>query len=285
LNERPALPPDYFVSPPSGDGRPPLSSIFAATDALGAAGWRRVQITSQPAPAGGELPVLAYLSAGRVDAVLIGGIHGREPAGSLAIARYVPRLIEHAGRLGLLVMPLLNPWGYLRHVRYGPAGQSVSDSDHLLGRAAAPACPEADAITDFVMHHAGILPGSRVIDLHEDPIYEAPDYSFEGSGSYLYFIGDRAFDHPASRRVRDCLERSALPLVPTGVTRFGEPIVEGAIVDSADGSIDELLARRLGCTPVITVENLLHAPGVPPLSVRVAAYIAVLDAFFGGGDA
>jgi hypothetical protein len=278
---RPALPSDCLLAPPSGDGRPPIAEIFASLDALSAAGWQETEIASQPAPSGGALPIRAYASAATVDVVLIGGIHGREPAGAMALARYVPRLIERGRTLGLLVMPLLNPWGYLHHVRYGPAGQSVSDSDHLLGRAPAPACPEAGAITDFVVHRAGIRPGSPVLDLHEDPTYEAPEYRFDGYGSYMYFIGEGAADHPVSRRVRSCLAGSALPLVRGGVTRFGEQIVDGAIVDSADGSIDELLARRLGCTPVITIENLLHAPDDPPLPGRVEVYVAVLDAFFG----
>jgi hypothetical protein len=278
---RPALPSDCGLAPPSGDGRPPIAEILASLDALGAAGWQETDIASQPAPSGGALPIRAYASAATVDAVLIGGIHGREPAGAMAIARYVPRLIERGRHRGLLVLPLLNPWGYLHHARYGPAGQSVSDSDHLLGRTPAPAGPEAGAITDFVVHRAGIRPGSAALDLHEDPIYEAPEYRFDGCGSYLYFIGEGAFDHPVSRRVRDCLAGSALPLVRSGITRFGEQIVGGAIVDSADGSIDELLARRLGCTPVITVENLLHAPDEPPLRGRVEVYLAVLDAFFG----
>lgn len=281
MNPHPALPPDCLLAPRSGDGRPPLADIFASLEALGAAGWQETVIASQPAPSGGVLPILAYTSAATVDAVLIGGIHGREPAGAMALARYVPRLIERGHRLGLLVMPLLNPWGYLHHARYGPGGASVSDSDHLLGRAPAPACPEAGAITDFVVRGAGIRPGARVLDLHEDPVYEAPEYRFEGFGSYLYFIGEGAPDHPASRRVRDYLAGSAVPLVRSGVTRFGEQIVDGAIVDSADGSIDELLARRLGCTPVITVENLLQAPDRPPLARRVEVYLAVLDAFFG----
>lgn len=281
MNGRSNLPPDCQLSPPSGDGRPPLAEILTGVEALRAAGWRRVDVASQPAPSGGVLPIHAYLSADAVDTVVVGGIHGREPAGPLALVRYVPRLIELGRGRGLLVMPLLNPWGYLHHERYGPAGQSVSDSDHLLGRAAAPACPEAAAITEFVVNRAGIRPGAAVLDVHEDPVYEAPEYRFDGFGSYLYFTGDGAVDHPASRRVRDLLRRSPLPLVRDGVTRFGERLVDGAIVDSADGSIDELFARRLGCTPVITVENLLHAPDAPPLEQRVEVYLAVLDAFFG----
>ena len=140
---------------------------------------------------------------------------------------------------------------------------------------------EAAAITAFVMDGVRIRPGAAVLDLHEDPVYEAPDYKFEGSGSYIYVTGAGAMAHPASRRVRDCLERSRLPLVREGVTRFGERLTDGIIVDTTDGSIDELLARRLGCSPVITVENLLHAPDSPPLAQRVEAYLEVLDAFFG----
>ena len=265
----------------NGDGRPPLAEVLAATDELRAAGWRVVDIATQPAASGAALPIRAWRNADEVDDVLIGGIHGREPAGAVALARYVPRIVELGRTRRLLVMPLLNPWGYLHDVRYGPSGQSVSDSDHLLGRAAAPACAEADAITRFVTTGIRIRPGAGVLDLHEDPVYEAPDYRFDGDGSYFYVIGEGAAAHPAVRRVRDCLTHSRLPLVTNGVTRFGERLVEGAVVDSADGSIDELLARRIGCTPVITVETLVRAPDAPRLAARVEVHLAVLDAFFG----
>lgn len=265
------------------DTRPPLAALLSSFDALSAAGWRVRDIASQPAPepAGAPLPIRVYCNADEVDAVLVGGIHGREPAGPVALARGVASLIEHGRRHRLLVMPLLNPWGYLQRERYGPSGRSVSDSDHLLGRAPEPACPEAGDITAFVMNGIRIRPGAAVLDLHEDPVYEAPDYRYEGFGSYLYFIGEGALEHPASRRVRECLRDSPLPLVRDGTTRFGEAVVDGAIVDSADGSIDELFARRLGCTPVITVENLLHGPETPPLAQRVEVYLRVLEAFLG----
>ena len=215
------LPPECFLAPTAGDGRPPLSEVLRAFEPLREAGWRERQISSQFAPSGGALPIRAYFNAEEVDAVLIGGIHGREPAGALALARYASRLKDQGCSRGLLMMPLLNPWGYLRHERYGPTGRSVSGSDHLLGRLGAPGCSEAAAITDFVMNGIRIRPGAQVLDLHEDPVYEVPGYELRGRGSYVYLAGQGALDHPLSRRVRDCLRDSSLPLIRDGVTRFG----------------------------------------------------------------
>ena len=267
--------------PRVGDGRPPIADIYGRCDALLAHGWRRIEVTAQATEHGQSLPIHAYLNATSVDRILIGGIHGREPAGAIALARYADRMAELGRTHDVLLLPLLNPWGYSRHVRYGPGGQSVSDSDHLLGRSAAPACPEAAAITAFVLEAVRINPGAAVLDLHEDPVYEAPDYRLEGSGSYLYVSGEGGLRHPVTRRVCRCLEASSLPLIKQGVTRFGERLIDGVIVDTEDGSIDELLARKRGCSPVITAEIVLRSETAPPLSERVSTYLGVLDAFFG----
>ncbi len=277
----PPLPDEYRAVPGVGDGRPPIADIHARCDTLLASGWRRVEIAGQATESGESLPILAWLNSASVDHVLIGGIHGREPAGAVALAAYADRLRELGGTRSILLMPLLNPWGYARHVRYGPSGRSVSDSDHCLGRSPAAACPEAAAITSFVLDAVHVNPGARVLDLHEDPVYEDPAYHLDGHGSYLYLSGEGALDHPVAGRVRRCLETSPFPLIREGVTRFGERLVDGVVVDTEDGSIDELLARRLACSPVITTEIALHAATTPPLAERVSAYRAVLDAFFG----
>jgi hypothetical protein len=277
----PTLLDEYRAAPRVGDGRPPIADLHASCDALVRSGWRRVEITTQPGEGGARLPILAYLNSSSVDHVLIGGIHGREPAGAVALAAYAERLRELGEGRRILLLPLLNPWGYSRHIRYGPTGLSVSDSDHLLGRAPAPACPEAAAITTFVMDAVRIDPGAAVLDLHEDPVYEEPGYHLEGRGSYLYLSGDGALTHPVSRRVYRSLETSPFPLIKEGVTRFGERLVDGVVVDTEDGSIDELLARKRACCPVITAEIALQAETTPPLPERVATYRAVLDAFFG----
>jgi predicted deacylase len=277
-----AAPPDeYHAVPAVGDGRPPIADVHRSCDALLGAGWRRLEIAAQVTEAGESLPIVAYLNATRVDRVLIGGIHGREPAGAVALSRYAGRLAELGRTRSILLLPLLNPWGYSRHLRYGPTGQSVSDSDHLLGRSQAPACPEAAAITSFVLDAVQINPGAAVLDLHEDPVYEEPAYRLEGDGSYLYVTGEGAREHPVARRVHRCLEGSVFPLVREGVTRFGERLVDGFIVDTEDGSIDELLARKGRCSPVITTEIVLRGETTPPLAERVSAYLGVLDAFFG----
>ncbi|MEW5984188.1 MAG: hypothetical protein AB1806_17690 [Acidobacteriota bacterium] len=281
MRPEPGLAAECVLSPPAGDARPSVAEVLSAFDGLRQAGWRVTEIASQCAPSGGRLPIQAYATGGDPEAILIAGIHGREPAGVLALARYAPRLVELGSSRGLLVMPLLNPWGYLHHTRYGPSGRSVTDSDHVLGRSTAAACLEAAAITGFVMRVLQACRGGAVLDLHEDPVYEAPDYQFDGSGSYLYVTGRGARDHPVTHRVLRCLERSRLPLVRQGVTRFGERLEEGIVLDSADGSIDELLARNLACSPVLTVENLLSAPDAPALATRVDVYVEVLDAFFG----
>ena len=272
---------EYRAVPGVGDGRPPIADIHGACDRLLASGWRRLELAAQVTEAGESLPILAYLNAASVDHVLIGGIHGREPAGAVALGRYADRLADLGRSRSILLLPLLNPWGYSRHVRYGPSGQSVSDSDHLLGRAEAPACPEAAAITAFVLDAARIAPGAAVLDLHEDPVYEDPGYRFDGDGSYLYVTGEGGLGHPATRRVHRCLEESPFPLVKEGVTRFGERLVDGVIVDTEDGSIDELLARKCRCSPVLTTEIVLRGERTPPLPERVSLYVDVLDAFFG----
>jgi hypothetical protein len=272
---------DCFSIPPIGDGRPAIAEIYRNCDDLLTAGWQRVEVTAQAIADDEPFPIYAYFNSGHVDYILIGGIHGREPAGAIANSRYAGKLRQLGRDRQILLLPLLNPWGYFHHLRYGPNGQSVSDSDHWLGRLPAAASPEAAAITTFVLNSMTINPGAAVLDLHEDPIYEVPDYHLEGWGSYLYISGENCLGHPITQRVVSCLKSSALPLIKDGTTRFGERLTDGIIVNTEDGSIDELLYKLRACCPVITVENILQAEDAPPLPERVATYLKVLDAFFG----
>ncbi|MFA6074308.1 MAG: hypothetical protein WCV63_01640 [Negativicutes bacterium] len=265
------------------DGRINLDELYSRLDILETFGWTKQLVTEQTLERNNDtvkLPVYAYSNAQAVDWVVIGGIHGREPAGTNAISEYVRQLVELGKTREILVLPLCNPWGYLEHNRYGPYSQSVGDSDHLLGRADTPACPEAGAITNFVTEMIKINANAAVLDLHEDPVYEAEGYVLDRWGTYLYISGCSWQASPIAKRVIEYLKTSMLPLIIDGVTRFDETIADGIVPNTEDGSIDELLYKRGAC-PVITVENILHSETNPPLTTRTATYRGVLEAFFG----
>ena len=268
------------------DGRAGLAELFSKLAVLESAGWTKQLVTEQILERDGrivKLPIYAYYNALTVDWVVIGGIHGREPAGANAISEYSKQLLELGKTKSILILPLCNPWGYLEHNRYGPYQQSVGDSDHLLGRAELPACPEAGAITRFVTETIKINANAAVLDLHEDPVYEAPGYVLDRWGTYLYISGTNWESSPVATRVIQHLKNCALPLIIDGVTRFEETISNGIVPNTEDGSIDELLHKRGAC-PVITVENILHSETNPPLMIRIATYNEVLAAFLGRGD-
>jgi len=270
------------VKPSHTDGRLPVARLYDALAGLERGGWEKRLIAEQRADDGESFPVFAYFNGRPAERVIIGGIHGREPAGSNAIAAFADRLVALGREVPILVLPLLNPWGYLHDSRYGPSGKSVTDADYFLGRADGPSCPEAASILSWILGRASIAPGAAAIDLHEDPVFEEPGYVFEGRGSYLYATGAAAATHPVTERVAGYLHTCSQPLAMTGTTRFGEALVRGMIVDSEDGSVDELLAKKKGCSPVLTTELVLRSRTDPPLPERVAAYVGTLEAFFAG---
>jgi len=72
-----------------------------------------------------------------------------------------------------------------------------------------------------------------------------------------------------------------LPLITNGTTRFGEHLADGIIVNTEDGSIDELLYKLRACCPVITAENILPFGECAATSGARRDLLKVLDAFFG----
>jgi hypothetical protein len=265
------------------DGRLALRDIFAAWKECVPTTWTTKLVTEQTlALPNGEqvqVPVYAYYNAPDVDMVLIGGIHGREPAGAVALTKEIEYIVEQGKTRKVLVMPLLNPWGYYNHIRYGPSGNSVTDCEFALGRAAAPTSKEAHDIVHFLTHDIKINPHAGVLDLHEDPGYEAGGVPHLATGTYLYIMGIDARKDPIVKRVKAYLQGCPLPLMQDGITRFHELIKDGIIENSLDGSIDEFFSV-LGASPVLTLETLLLEESSPPLGARVEVYQELIHSFF-----
>ena len=109
-----------------------------------------------PAPGGREDPSLTVL--------LMAGQHGDEPSGSDALLRLIRDLAgglrpEWRGRLQLIILPMMNPWGLDAGVRNNASNLDLN-RDHLRLRA-----PETRALHRLF---AEWLP-QVTIDLHEKP--------------------------------------------------------------------------------------------------------------------
>lgn len=232
------------------DGRLPIGELFAAYQTLVDRGWHLDLVTmSAPGDVDTPLPVVALRSPVSGEAVwILAGIHGEEPAGPNAIAATVDDIALLGEQHAVVLMPLLNPHGYVRNWRYlntptytsDIAGQSVGDSSHLLPRSngalqsiAAVSNREADAITRYILETVAEYPPRYSIDLHEDNLVDA---------GYVYSQGALGASDPLARMAVEVFIANGIGIKMDGMTRFDEPIVNGIIGPVSDSSIDELMS-------------------------------------------
>jgi len=176
------------------------------------------------------------------------------------------------GNLGkkvpVVIIPLCNPSGYVRDWRYADGktlgqGESVGDSEHyLLNKEGTgpirekPVCPEAAALTAYVLGEVKRYPPLLVVDLHEDKVMEGI-----AKHSYVYLDRRDGLSGFIGEEVKKILEEAGLPTVKEGKTAFGERVVEGIVCDGSGGtmgSVDELFTAKK-----IWVEGkMVDGPGV-----------------------
>ena len=249
------------------DGRLSLKELYQRFNQLLEAGWPGQEISFQEISVAGEkvrVPIFAFFSPAcqmneTLEAVLISGIHGTEPAGPNAITQYLETLIEIGSQESLLLMPLCNPYGYYQDERMSPNGESVGDSEHLVPRRKIlsllcllfrwkkPACREAGEITAFLMGlKRRIDSETKVLDLHEDNFGEDRRSHADSVGTYLYVNGKEAEKNPLALKTVQMLQNNLHPIITEGKTRFKEKIVNGFVINSRDGSVDQLFFEKLG---------------------------------------
>lgn len=241
-----------------------------------------------------DFPILLFKTKKKGPALwILAGIHGEEPAGPNAIGDNI-QLIGSLAEKGIpmVLLPLCNPLGYFKNWRYPnecrdfKLGKSVGDSEHLLfnndlqPRLETPACNDANQFTHAVLKNLPLRPPAMAIDFHEDEDQKKSD-----ALSYIYSQGKMGVHDPVAHLVIDILERHDVPLKKTGMTRFGDPIHNGIVNASEDGSVDELLAApeiylngaivaKPFAKTVIVVETLTL--GIP-LEKRVMAHSEIIE--------
>ena len=116
--------------------------------------------------------------------ILSAGIHGEEPAGVYALLEFMNRDIAgYLRHFSFLILPSLNPYGFIRGVRYGSNAADLNRSfDDGAG------LPEIVAVKDLLHQFPG--PYRLAIDLHETDTYmpRGETFSVENipTGFYMY---------------------------------------------------------------------------------------------------
>lgn len=280
------------------DGRASLAELYTAYNKLALnSNWiAETVFTQQLGPV--EIPMLCLRTKQKGIAVwAFAGVHGEEPAGPNAFANCIDLLTILGEKIPVVLFPLCNPLGYSLNWRYQneyrdpKVGHSVGDSDHLLldstqarPRLAKPTSHQCGRFSRFVISLLPDYPAKYSVDHHEDEDLKRKNKNRQ---MYIYSQGRDGANDIIAQQVVALIEKHGFHISRTGITRFGENIVNGVVVNKEDGSIDELLAtdkifsegKVIAKSPtrsVITVET----PTYPnPLRQRIRLHEAVIELY------
>ena len=294
------------------DGRLPLAQLYSKYEELVKKGWQKeiICIQKRNTPSGIiEFPIYAYLSpktaGGQGYLWIMGGVHGEEPAGPNAFVQEIEFIgsLPEINRIPVVFIPLLNPDGYSRNWRYAnerrdtTKGLSVTDSEHLLPKIDDPTKPRrleavsetTQKITRWILDTSLDRQPILVMDHHEDEM--EPDLQYSDSKSlYSYASGESEILRPLSIIIVNCLTDNNVILTRSGTTRAGETIENGFVINTADGSVDEMLSSgqyfvdgqihsKKPARAVFVIETTLYKDGKIPLGERVRAHRAIIKIY------
>ncbi len=206
-------------------------------------------------------PLLAAERAAEGDALariyVSAGIHGDEPAGSLALLGLL-RQNWFDRRISWQLLPALNPGGLSRGTRETPSGHDAN-RDYRHGET-----EEIRAHLTWLREAGGTF--DAAVCLHED---------WESSGFYLYELNGDGLPSPSTRILHDCSPFTGIDLSPE---IDGHPARFGLIRPDAAGSggrerWPEALYLALNHTRLCLT---LETPSSQALEKRVMAHAAAL---------
>ncbi len=185
------------------------SEVQDAIDALGAAKRLRISVlgTVEYRDRAYPVPLLRFAASGpdRPRVLLVGSIHGTEPAGGRALLELAAEMADDPSLLGDVavdIVPIANPWGWVFGYRYNGDGEDIN-RDFASSRTR-----EARLLRDLMR---GRGPYDLVMDLHESKKAGYFVYQYlppeEGLGSSFTGLVEAAGE-PLEDRFREWLWRA-----------------------------------------------------------------------------
>ncbi|HTK03258.1 MAG TPA: hypothetical protein VL401_00620 [Alphaproteobacteria bacterium] len=295
------------------DGRKPLHELYESYFLLVTKyGWDYKQLYSQEIVDKGtgqknQLPSYEFRSPNyqQYGVGLLENIHGEEPAPLQASANKVHCIAEMSKEFDIPItfIPTTNMKGYVVDDRYPNAhrsrtfGVSVGDPDHALANQLAPSLPiprrlwpsseAAKALTQWIVETQPAL----LINLHED-LLEKNRYGFLSPHDrhyfYSYGYGEIDILNQICPMLKNILEKSGYPMQKDGATRFGEKIVNGWVLNSMDGSLDDFSIRneyidqfrfkhKSPAFIALVIETIIHHQKPQTITERAKVHEEVID--------
>jgi predicted deacylase len=212
--------------------------------------------------------------------ILSAGIHGEEPAGVHAIMEFLKRgIVNYLNRFWFLILPCLNPYGFVRGVRFNHDGLDLNRKFDDLRELS-----ELGSVKELLRKYPG--PYRLALDFHETDTYtpKGADRSVENIPAGFYMYETTRTGHPElGPAIIEAVRRSGYSVVKRR-SIYGARCRDGLILSTPpgspgypdlpefNGSLDWYLLKNEYTTHFLTAET----PTAWPLKRRVALHKKVL---------
>jgi hypothetical protein len=208
--------------------------------------------------------------------LIVGGFHGEEPAGPLAILKWLETVNSgYLKKANLTFLPVVNPIGFNRGTRYARKGQKTNGG-FCFNVEGCPKYKSKDKLAvegELLMENIDIILEAAkdgVISLHED---------VDTDKFYIYDFGTAVRPGSFSKAIRD-EESKFFEMIDNGVkvNEEGDPdsyAINGIVHNHHDGSFEDFLSHK-GVKHSLTTET----PGLNiGIDKRVDAGVALINKF------
>jgi hypothetical protein len=171
---------------------------------------------------------------------ILAGIHGEEPAGPVGIAYATPYLRNID--IPVVVIPVCDPLSYTREER--PTFSMTDASAFMFPNRFRVQRRDAYDFYRSIEKLAEKYKPELILDLHEDDLAA-------GFYSYIHGTSDIITDEIIRKFMSDLFSKYKVTFEEDENTRLGEPIIDGIVRVTNDGSIDTYMNKKYGALSVV----------------------------------
>ena len=160
--------------------------------------------------------------------IIMAGVHGEEPAPTLAVFKYYSKFYKLAqkSKINLIIYPLVNSWGFDHIKRYTKT--NINCADNWIHKKIGPTALSVKLLKKMLKKDIKDNNKVMFIDLHED--------SNKPKKFYLYSFGNRKYEKAllsvAARYFSIAKDNSSINLV------------DGAIYEKHDGTAEDFMSHQ-----------------------------------------